>query len=112
MRLVPGPGQPPGGKTLVRDGIREANETGRGTFRTGATAGIEKLTPRRTGIVVTELPYGVGPEKVRERIKDLVQAKKLNGISDLKDLTDRHRGLRLVIEIRNGFHPEAVLHEL
>ena len=62
--------------------------------------------------MVTELPYGVGPEKVITRIKDLVQAKKLNGISDLKDLTDRHHGLQLVIEIRSGFHPEAVLDEL
>ena len=62
--------------------------------------------------MVTELPYGVGPEKVIARIKDLVQAKKLQGISDLKDLTDRHRGLHLVIEIRSGFHPEAVLEEL
>ena len=62
--------------------------------------------------MVTELPYGVGPEKVISRIKDLVQAKKLAGIADLKDLTDRHRGLHLVIEIRSGFHPEAVLDEL
>jgi DNA gyrase subunit A len=62
--------------------------------------------------VVTELPYSVGPEKVMTRIKDLVQAKKLNGIADLKDLTDRHRGLHLVIEVRSGFNPEAVLAEL
>src|SRR6185437_3338420 len=94
------------------DGIREAYETGRGTFRTRATAKVEQLTPRRSGIVVTELPYGVGPEKVRDRIKDLVQAKKLQGIADLTDLTDGKRGLRLVIELRRGFHPEAVLEEL
>ena len=62
--------------------------------------------------MVTELPYGIGPEKVIARIKDLVQAKKLAGIADLKDLTDRHRGLQLVIEVRCGFHPEAVLEEL
>ena len=62
--------------------------------------------------MVTELPYGVGPEKVVARIKDLVQAKKLAGIADLKDLTDRHRGLHLVIEVRSGFVPEAVLDEL
>src|SRR6202021_3337540 len=67
---------------------------------------------RRTGIVVTELPYGVGPERVITRIKDLVQAKKITGISDLKDLTDRNRGLNLVIEVRAGFNPEAVLAEL
>src|SRR5215472_13094017 len=112
MRFVPGPDLPTGGKIVGLDGIREAYETGRGIFRTRAAARIEKLTPRRTGIVVTELPYGIGPEKVVTRIKDLVQAKKLGGIADLKDLTDRHRGLQLVIEVRNGFHPEAVLEEL
>jgi DNA gyrase subunit A len=112
MRFVPGPDLPGGGKIVGLDGIRDAYETGRGIFRTRAAARIEQVTPRRTGIVVTELPYGVGPEKVRERIKDLVQAKKLAGISDLKDLTDRHRGLQLVIEVRSGFHAEAVLEEL
>jgi DNA gyrase subunit A len=112
MRFVPGPDLPTGGKIVGLDGIREAYETGRGTFRTRAAARIEKVTPRRTGIVVTELPYGVGPEKVITRIKDLVQARKLAGIADLKDLTDRHRGLQLVIEVRSGFHPEAVLEEL
>ena len=112
MRFVPGPDLPTGGKIVGLDGIREAYETGRGIFRTRATARVEKITPRRDGIVVTELPYGVGPEKVISRIKDLVQAKKLAGIADLKDLTDRHRGLHLVIEIRGGFHPEAILDEL
>jgi DNA gyrase subunit A len=112
MRYVPGPDLPTGGKIVGLEGIREAYETGRGIFRTRATCRVEQITPRRTGIVVTELPYGVGPEKVIARIKDLVQAKKLTGITDVKDLTDRHRGLQLVIEIRSGFHPEAVLAEL
>jgi DNA gyrase subunit A len=112
MRFVPGPDLPTGGKIVGLDGIREAYETGRGTFRTRATARIEKITPRRMGIVVTELPYGVGPEKVIARIKDLVGAKKLAGIADVKDLTDRRRGLHLVIEVRSGFHPEALLDEL
>jgi DNA gyrase subunit A len=112
MRFVPGPDLPTGGKIVGLDGIREAYQTGRGIFRTRATTRIEKITPRRTAIIVTELPYNVGPEKVIARIKDLVQAKKLNGISDLKDLTDRQRGLHLVIEVRSGFNPEAVLAEL
>jgi len=112
MRFVPGPDLPTGGKIVGLDGIREAYETGRGIFRTRAAARVEKITPRRTGIVVTELPYNVGPEKVIARIKDLVGAKKLAGIADVKDLTDRQRGLHLVIEIRSGFHPEAVLDEL
>jgi DNA gyrase subunit A len=112
MRYVPGPDLPTGGHIVGLDGVREAYQTGRGIFRTRATTKIEQLNARKTGIVVTELPYSVGPEKVVARIKDLVQAKKLTGISDLKDLTDRHRGLNLVIEVRAGFNPEAVLAEL
>jgi DNA gyrase subunit A len=112
MRFVPGPDLPTGGKIVGLEGVREAYESGRGVFRTRAGARIEKLTPRRTGIVITELPYGVGAERVIQRIKDLVQARKLNGVSDLKDLTDMNKGLRLVIEVRSGFVPEAVLEEL
>ena len=112
MRFVPGPDLPTGGKIIGLEGIRDAYENGRGIFRTRATAHIESVTTRRKGIVVTELPYGVGPERVVSKIKDLVNAKKLTGIADLKDLTDRTTGLRLVIEIKSGYHPEAVLEEL
>ncbi|MFC0042152.1 DNA gyrase/topoisomerase IV subunit A [Actinomadura rayongensis] len=112
MRFVPGPDLPTGGRIVGLDGVRDAYATGRGTFRTRATVRIENVTPRRKGIVVTELPYAVGPERVKAKIKELVNAKKLNGIADLKDLTDRTVGLQLVIEIKNGFHPEAVLAEL
>ncbi|MCC5580820.1 DNA topoisomerase IV subunit A [Microtetraspora sp. AC03309] len=112
MRFVPGPDLPTGGMIIGLSGVRDAYEKGRGTFKMRAKATIEQVTPRRKGIVVTELPYNVGPERVVTKIKELVTAKKLNGISDLKDLTDRHKGLRLVIEIKNGFHPEAVLDEL
>lgn len=108
MRFVPGPDLPTGGKIVGLDGIRDAYETGRGTFRMRATARIEP-SGRRKAIVVTELPYGVGTEKVTERIKTLLQTKKLQGIADVKDLTDRDKGLRLVIEVKNGFHPDAVL---
>jgi len=112
MRFVPGPDLPTGGRIVGLDGIREAYATGRGIFRTRAAATIQQLNARKTGIVITELPYGIGPEKVISRIKDLVQAKKITGISDLKDLTDRSRGLNLVVEVRSGFNPEAVLSEL
>jgi len=112
MRFVPGPDLPTGGKIIGLDGIREAYESGRGSFRMRASARIEDVTARRKGIVVTELPYNVGPERVIERIKLLVQTKKLQGISDVKDLTDRVKGLQLVIEIKNGFHPEAILEQL
>ncbi len=64
------------------------------------------------GIVITEMPYLIGPEKVIERVKTLVQGKKLQGISDVKDLTDRKHGMRLVFEIKNGFNPDAVLEQL
>ncbi len=112
MKYVPGPDLPTGGHIVGLDGVREAYATGRGIFKMRATTKIEQLNARKTGIVVTELPYNVGPEKVIARIKDLVQAKKITGISDLKDLTDRNRGLNLVIEVRAGFNPEAVLAEL
>jgi DNA gyrase subunit A len=112
MKFVPGPDLPGGGRIVGLDGIRDAYLTGRGSFRTRATARVEKVTPRRMGIVVTELPYLVGPEKVIERVKTLVQSKKLQGISDVKDLTDRKHGLRLVFEVKNGFNPDAVLEAL
>ena len=112
MKFVPGPDLPGGGRIVGLEGVRDAYLTGRGTFRTRATARVEKLTPRRMGITVTELPYLVGPEKVIERVKTLVQSKKLQGISDVKDLTDRKHGMRLVFEVKNGFNADAVLEQL
>ena len=112
MRFIPGPDLPTGGKIIGLDGVRDAYETGRGSFRMRATTRIESVTARRKGIVVTELPYGVGTERVIAAIKKLVQTKKLQGIADVKDLTDREKGLRLVIEVKNGFHPEAILEQL
>jgi DNA gyrase subunit A len=112
MRHVPGPDLPTGGQIIGLSGIRDAYEHGRGTFRIRATVTVEDVTARRKGLVVTELPFNVGPEKVIAKIKDMVGAKKLQGIADVKDLTDREHGLRLVIEIKNGFNPEAVLEQL
>ncbi|SEC30908.1 DNA gyrase subunit A [Streptomyces sp. 2131.1] len=112
MRFVPGPDLPTGGRIVGLGGIKDAYAKGRGTFKIRATATVENVTPRRKGLVVTELPFTVGPEKVISKIKDLVSAKKLQGIADVKDLTDRSHGLRLVIEIKNGFVPEAVLEQL
>ncbi|MBU7600327.1 DNA topoisomerase IV subunit A [Streptomyces sp. P38-E01] len=112
MRFVPGPDLPTGGRITNIAGIRDAYAKGRGTFKIRATVAVEQVTARRKGLVVTELPFAVGPEKVISKIKDLVNAKKLQGISDVKDLTDREHGLRLVIEVKNGFHPEAVLEQL
>jgi DNA gyrase subunit A len=112
MRFVPGPDLPAGGKIVGLEGIRDAYATGRGSFRVRATARIEQVHPRRKGIVITELPYMVGPERIMEQVKNLVQAKKLAGIADIKDLTDLANGLRLVIEVKNGINPEALLAEL
>ena len=112
MGFVPGPDLPSGGRIIGLDGIREAYETGRGSFRIRATAHVESVTPRRKGIVVTELPYNVGPEKVIAKIKEAVDAKKLAGIAAVDDFSDMESGQRLVIEIKNGFHPEAVLEQL
>jgi len=112
MRFVPGPDLPSGGRIVGLDGIRDAYATGRGSFKTRAKVEVEQLSARRTGLVVTELPYMVGPEKVIEKIKDAVNSKKLTGISDIVDLTDRKHGLRLVIELKNGFNPNAVLQQL
>ena len=112
MSYVPGPDLPTGGTIIGLAGIRDAYETGRGSFKTRARVSIESITARKTGLVVTELPYMVGAEKVVEKIKDGVSSKKLTGISDVTDLTDRTRGLRLVIGIKTGFNPEAVLQQL
>ncbi|MGW2601494.1 DNA gyrase/topoisomerase IV subunit A [Streptomyces klenkii] len=112
MKFIPGPDLPTGGRIVGLSGVRDAYETGRGTFKIRATVAVENVTARRKGLVVTELPFAVGPEKVISKIKDLVGSKKLQGIADVKDLTDRAHGLRLVIEVKNGFNPEAVLEQL
>ena len=112
MEFVPGPDLPGGGIIVGVDGIRDAYAGGRGSFRTRAKVSIESLGPRRMGLVVTELPYLVGPEKAKAKIADVVRAKKVQGVTDVVDLSDRKKGMRLVIEIKTGFNPEAVLEQL
>ena len=112
MEFIPGPDLPGGGTIVGLDGVKDAYRTGRGAFRTRAKVTVEQLGPRRTGLVVTELPYLVGPERIIEKIKQGVEAKKLSGISDVADLTDRKNGMRLVITLKTGFSPEAVLEAL
>ncbi|HWH26980.1 MAG TPA: DNA topoisomerase IV subunit A [Pseudolysinimonas sp.] len=112
MEFVPGPDLPTGGTIVGLAGVRDAYANGRGSFKTRAKVAIEQITPRKAGLVVTELPYLVGPEKVIEKIKDGVTSKKITGISDVTDLTDRANGLRLVIGIKTGFSPDAVLEQL
>lgn len=112
MAFVPGPDLPTGGTIVGLDGIRDAYATGRGSFKTRAKVTTEQVSARKTALVVTELPFLVGPERVIEKIKDGVNAKKITGISDVTDLTDRKNGLRLVIGIKTGFSPEGVLEQL
>ena len=109
MQIVPAPDFPNGGLIMVGEGIKEAYETGRGSFKTRARVSVESVAPRKLGLVVTELPYLVGPEKVIEKIKEGVNAKKLQGISDVIDLTDRSNGLKLIIELKTGYDPQVVL---
>ncbi|KFI45487.1 DNA gyrase subunit A [Bifidobacterium bohemicum] len=112
MDYVPGPDWPSGGIIIGRDGIREAYETGRGTLTTRSATHIENVTARKKAIVVTELPYMVGPERVLERISEGVKNHHIEGVSGAIDLTDRHNGTRIVIEIKTGFDPNAVLAQL
>ncbi len=112
IRFVPGPDLPGGGKIIGLDGIRDAYASGRGSFRTRARARVESISARKRAIVVTELPYQVGPERVIDKIKDAVNAKKVQGISAVADFSDREHGLRLVIEVKNAFNPDAVLEAL
>ncbi|PCE13917.1 DNA topoisomerase IV [Microbacterium sp. SZ1] len=112
MEFVPGPDFPSGGILMGLDGVKDAYTNGRGALKVRGKVSIESLGPRRTGIVVSELPYMVGPERLIEKIRDAVQSKKLQGISDVTDLTDRNHGLRVAIGIKTGFDPNAVLEQL
>jgi DNA gyrase/topoisomerase IV subunit A len=112
MKYIPGPDFPTGGELVGLEGVREAYATGKGSFKVRASVEIEKVTSRKVGIVIKELPFTIGPEKVVERIAALVKAKKIQGISDIIDLTDGQTGTNVVIELKNGFEPEKVLEQL
>lgn len=111
MAVLPGPDFPSGG-VIIDDGLAEAYATGRGTIRLRATAEVVDLTRARQGIVVTELPYLVGPERVVGRIQELMRSGKLPLVTDVKNTSDRHTGLRIEIELRPGANGRAVLTEL
>ncbi len=111
MAVLPGPDFPTGGMA-IDDDLRTIYETGRGSIRMRATAEIVDVTRARQGLVFTELPYLVGIERVISKVKELVNAGKLNGVADVKNLSDRKSGLRLVIEAKAGIRPELLLEQL
>ncbi|MBM3698721.1 MAG: DNA topoisomerase 4 subunit A [Actinobacteria bacterium] len=112
MKIVPAPDFPTGGYLVGAEGIADAYASGRGSFKVRATAVIEKVSSRKQGIVITELPYNIGPEKIVEKIADLVKSKKVQGISDIIDLSDGQSGTKVVVEIKNGYEPAEVLENL
>ena len=112
LRIVPGPDFPTGGFIVGRGGIRSAHRTGRGSLTVRGKATIERAEKGdKLSIVITEIPYQLNKAKLIERIADLARNKTLEGISDLRDESDRE-GLRLVIELKRGEVPEVVLNNL
>ncbi|HKV28420.1 MAG TPA: DNA gyrase subunit A, partial [Candidatus Acidoferrales bacterium] len=111
MKLVPGPDFPTGGYIYGRDGIEQAYKTGRGTFQVRAKAAIEQAGKERENIVITELPYQVNKSRLISHIADLVQNKKIQGISDIRDESDRD-GMRIVIEVKRDEEPQLILNHL
>jgi DNA gyrase subunit A len=110
MAVLPGPDFPSGG-VVVDDGLREAYETGRGSFRIRGRAHVEQITQSRQAIVVTELPYLVGPERVIAKVQELANNGRLVGIEGIADLSDMN-GLRIQIDVKPAVNPQVVLQEL
>ena len=115
MAIVPGPDFPTGGQILGRRGIRETYTTGRGSVTMRGVASIETLEvkgrPDRDAVIITELPFQTNKASLIERIAELVNDKKLEGISDIRDESDRD-GMRIVIELRRDAYPQVVLNNL
>lgn len=111
QRVIKGPDFPTGGIILGRDGIREAYETGRGRIRIRARVQIEQMANGKTRLLVTEIPYMVNKANLIEKIAHLVREKKVEGITDLRDESDRS-GMRIVMELRRDVNPHVVLNQL
>jgi DNA gyrase subunit A len=111
MEMVPGPDFPTGGIILGRQGILDYFTRGRGSMKIRAKAGTEKISKDREAIVVTEIPYQVNKARLVEQIASLVNEKKIEGIGDVRDESDRE-GMRVVIELKRGEQPEIVLNNL
>ncbi|HHT04886.1 MAG TPA: DNA gyrase subunit A [Hydrogenispora sp.] len=111
MKVVKGPDFPTGGIILGREGIRDAFLTGRGSIKVRAKTGIETLSNGKSQIIVTELPYQVNKARLIEKIADLVRNKVIEGITDLRDESDRS-GMRIVIELKRDTNPNVLLNQL
>ncbi len=111
MRLVPGPDFPTGGILFGKEGVQQAYRTGRGSFHVRAKAGVEEGARDKVSIVITEIPYQVNKSRLIEKIADLVNNKKVEGISDIRDESDRE-GMRIVLELKRGEQPEIILNNL
>ncbi|HET9218923.1 MAG TPA: DNA topoisomerase (ATP-hydrolyzing), partial [Terriglobia bacterium] len=111
MDKVPGPDFPTGGFIYGRAGIRQAYQTGRGQITMRARAEIERLGKDRDSIIITEIPYQVNKARLIEKIAELVTDKRIEGISDIRDESDRH-GMRIVVELKRGEQASIVLNNL
>ena len=111
MELIPGPDFPTGGAILGRAGVRAAYATGRGAIIMRAKVAVEELRKDREALIVTEIPYQVNKATLIERIADLVREKRVEGIADLRDESDRD-GMRIVIELRRDAVADVVLNQL
>lgn len=110
MKVLPGPDFPSGG-TVVDDGLRDAYETGRGSFRIRARAHVEQITRSRQAVIVTELPYLVGPERVISKVQELANSGRLAGVTGIADLSDME-GLRIQIDLKPGINPQVALQDM
>ena len=112
MQVMPGPDFPTAGIILGRSGIRQAYETGRGSIldaRPGRTS--RRCARQREALIITEIPYQVNKAAMIEKIAELVREKRIEGISDIRDESDRH-GMRVVIELKRDAVPDVVLNQL
>ena len=111
MQTIKGPDFPTGGIIMGREGIRKAYETGRGSIRVKGVSRIEKMNNGKMRIVITELPYLVNKAKLIETMAELVRDKKIDGITDLRDESDRS-GMQIVVELRKDVNPQVILNQL
>ncbi|HUJ29805.1 MAG TPA: DNA gyrase subunit A [Candidatus Acidoferrum sp.] len=111
MKIVPGPDFPTGGYIYGREGIEEAYKKGRGSFQVRAKAAIEQRSKDREDIVITELPYQVNKARLIEHIAELINNKKIDGIADVRDESDRD-GMRIVVELKRDEEPQIILNKL